>query len=437
MKNRQKKMRAKVMTVIFGYVLIVSISGCGKADRDDIAEDLYSVNTDDADMNPVSGDDKAEERLQYTMQGSNGRKITVDAVIEFPDVLKINTYEEIGVHIDDGSLAEFAGAVFDNGEYEIIKPYEICSEEELKQAKVTLETEAAGYEADAVPTAIRENLDDVNYYLNNPKEITYIETVENQILYRLPDGTREWRLQGKIDGETWAVFGFASEYEGEAYQILRLSPYDANRNWSHTVGMSDAAVEKNVCDLQNARNSANEAMEKLGYGDMTVIDTKQLMPEGGNMENLEGYRFTYGKCPDGIAVLYIDNYFAMVEGTDLKSEQEYVHVYVNAEGVANIEFTDTYKMGDAMSENMAVMPFDKVDEIARAEMVNYLEDYSGTDITVTEVRMGYMTITYDGAKYALVPAWIYYVDGGSYNTNKQGLFAINALDGGVINFSRY
>lgn len=441
MRKMQGKMKVRIVLFVLGCVLLVSVSGCGRADRDDIAEDLSSANTDasagDADMNHVLGDDKAEERLQYTMQGSNGRKITVDAEIEAPDISRMNIYEETAMYINDESLAEFAGAVFDEGEYQIIKPYEICSEEELEQAKMALEIEAAEYETDAVPTAIRKNLDDVNYYLSNLKETTYIETVDNQIIYILPDGTWKWKLQGKIDGNMWSLSGFVSEYEGGSNQILKLSPYDANQNWSSTVVMSDATAEYNACDLQTAKNLANEAVEKLGYGDMTVIDTKQLMPEGGSTENLDGYRFTYGRCPEGIETLYMDNSYAKAEGADVNSAQEYIFVYVNTGGVALINFSDTYKLGTVMSENMTVMPFETVDEIARAEMVNYLEEYNGADITVSQVRLGYMTITYNGSEYSLVPVWAYYYDTDIYDAGKKAMFAVNALDGGIINLENY
>lgn len=429
------RIRRVISLTILLVIFYACNTGCSKNAKDNNAADLNGNNdfASNSDANAINNY-KSGSSLQYTVQSSNGTKIIVDANIPEMYKEKIDVYAETIIDMSDEYAIQYAKSVFDNGEYEIVKPLMVCNEEELKEVKARLENEALNYNSNEIPERINIEIEQVDSYLENYRSHENTETESDKVLYKF-DTILVGSIKGKIDDEEW-IMNFECGYQDNKVLMIDIRPYGDHYYWDYdgTCGMEEDSVN-NPCDLESSKKLANQTIEKLGFENMAIIDIKHIIPDGGKSSNAAGYYFTYGKSIDGVSAVYSDFINAYIDGMNISSEQEYIRVCINDDGIMSVSYGDSYKTGEVLSQNSSVMGIEEIDNIARSQMVEYIENNSDEDIKITEIAFGYMTVTYDGVGYSLVPVWIYYSSTTDDSIEgKYPLFAINALDGVVIQF---
>lgn len=435
-------------------VCILLLSGCGRSKRDRLEEDLSNVDTE---ISSGSDADALDVPVQcnYTLTSASGNtKINVDAEVIADGYGNLSVYEQTPVTIDDVYLKHLAESIFDDGVYERVKPYGICSLEELQTEDRFLQElyEEAGeeYPSWKIGTYI-ENYDEKN--VQEMPEGTLImhseEYVDGEIV-----STDSCTLRGYVDGEIAELAYYNYNYQEEHYKNLELCNI-VRRGTVYTSCSTEYELVptlygENQCNLENATYTVQDIMQRMGYTDMKLISTEHLVMNGDTADTLymDGYNFTFVPQTEGIDHLLCNQTYAVVkdkyEINTMLNElpgagQEWICIGIDSAGIRGINFAIRYDRGERLSEETSTLSFSQVDEVAQDYMNCVLEawDASGavTEINIVEVRLGYMTLLYDD-QYTLVPVWMYVEEKAvERDVLNNALFAVNALDGSIVQFT--
>lgn len=142
-------------------------------------------------------------------------------------------------------------------------------------------------------------------------------------------------------------------------------------------------------------------------------------------------------------------------------QQEYIEIWVNKSGLINFEWISPTEVGSVIQENLSILPFSEICEIAEQQFVNtyanptssYIflsEDILLSEIHITEIALGMRRMqTGNSGEYIYLPVWDFY--GYTNNTYSEGsgrpvdengkivykdfadsFLTLNALDGSLI-----
>lgn len=465
-------------------LLIVTLcAGCGRENKDDIQDKYNQVQGENGGQAESSALDASAtytypETVNYVSNADiPDQKTTIDANVMAETTENIGVYGLSFVPIDDALVKSYADKLFDNGEYEIIKPLDICNEEELnaqREHAVQL-IEYYGGESRAgqkyyklpcgtIPYAPEDLINSIDYELSKYEESNYVELAEGQLLYKetresyedTPEDSittlkSKTRLRGKVDGEEWdMVVQYVEPVDGVPYGVISMSNVYIDSivyDYKPINEMNTMFYGENVLDLEGARKDALSALEKLGFDEIdniytcNVITVDNYTIADGAMyyegEKNNGYCFVFGRRYGNLDVGYVAHGYnnlelTKVHGEELGNFQEYIYVTVTDAGIYNISFSTGYEVAEKLSDNSNLLEFNYINDAA----IKYIEDQPITYKNIGTIELKYITAYYENDGYALVPVWIYYdsMEGEVSTDEPRARFGVNALDGSIVDF---
>ncbi len=439
--------------IILGMVAL--LTACGKAKKDDIAEELKgnagleasagnAENTENAGNH--TGSDEVPDTISYVVEG-NGNTAKIDAKVYADGYGSVPVFSVKRNEDKDEWVAAQAKKIFDDGQYDNIKPYEIQSREELQaELEFYRECEANGY----LDAAWHKDI--VQYMLDHFNESDYVKYPDDKLVYTkeeketgadnevLTYTINEASLRGYVDERIWSMSYSDGTYEDlwnndvVSYEYMPWLEAHCIEEKEYAYNLSNISETyiQNKCSREDAEKQAEQFLKKHGFENMELLHIAQVerQPEQGDIY-ADGYLMIYGMEQDKAHLL-----FAHCAGKTIMdfethnwAMQPYVEVQVNSNGVYSIVITGNYEKPEMTTGDAEMLTFEQVNEIAKEEFTKMLN--GNTSYTVDVIEFGYVYITYDGLSYAIVPAWRYY--NGDRNENKrEAVLTICALDGSVI-----
>lgn len=433
--KKQKKIdgrsrcREKILSGIL--VLLLGVTGCGRADRSQIEADISKVN---AGMETASDEDPSgnmlgeiPEHIAYEkINDSNGNCIKVDAAVIVPEIPSYGVYKENHIDINDAYLKTMAEKLFDRGEYEQIKPAWMCTQEELEKEQEYINRLVSTYDLDALAInygGAKEDIAEVClpdwlYYLYHYyNEVSYdgsteAELTEGKLIYGYEDfydaydkeASREYNtcaLRGTVDGREWILYyenvvndgvwlakvveGPASSSRGSIVSFMKgcnqnmlvLAPVDSRSVGGIEICSQDNYLEtnlygENASDEEQCRRMVYDFAEEMGLADsmdIVCVNNCIVTDEEGN-RSLDGYRMYMAPVIDGVQNYFSDMACLHIENEsyDTNAWQEYIAFDVSSEGVGNVFIGDRYEIGECMSQQAGMLTFEQADMIAQKHM---------------------------------------------------------------------
>ncbi|MDE6025647.1 MAG: hypothetical protein K2G45_09350 [Lachnospiraceae bacterium] len=444
------KFDRRIHTSIIILSLVVLFTSCGKAKKDDIANDLKeNAGMEASGGNAVEKDVASEipDTISYVVE-SGGRTANVDAKIYADGYGNVPTFAVTECEDKDEYVLKYAQKLFDKGEYDNVKPYEVLSREELEKELQFYQEKYSGSE-EYSQNRYTEYIEGLFKNFDDTKHVDY---PDDKLVYtRTEEADADWtfvyeeaRLRGYVGGRMWIMDYNDSYYDyvtdGELIHqeyIPYLEAYCLDEEYvvEDTLGMDEANIN-NPCNRERAEGQAKQFLSRLGLDNMELLhivhNNIRLTEE---TSTVDGYTMIFGMSENGTHLLfsygvpkthmesYVENMFAV---------QPYVEVQVNRNGVYAIVIRGNYNVPEIMSEETTMLSFDELNETAKEEFANIISrDFYVYDIG--SIEFGYVYITYDGLAYEIVPAWRYYEAGSERDTTvKTSVLTICALDGSII-----
>lgn len=449
-------------------ILVFGLSGCGKDNK--LADNMGGVNHEEhissdsdgnqTEMQAASGE--IPERISYTIEDKDGKDIVnVDAAVVSEGYENLKVYQESRIEVDDAYLKRLADALFDDAEYEVVKPYWMCTREELDREQTYLDALYLFYKenGEIFPGWLVDCIDLVEHYSTYYNGGTVGDLSEGQLIYR----TMLTRDDESVEYESCMLRGMVGEDE---YQILYTSliPEHGERSVQFEIqrlyvehpsyvkqSVEDSKITyvygENACDREQSERMAHDMAMELGFSDREVAAVYHRMVDDEEQSNrLDGYWIYMVRGVNGVQNIFSNSSTAGPERQEEELEwagQEYLAFEVDAKGVCSIYIGDMYELGACMSENASVLTFEQVDGAAQSYLERVfgalsvdelvLGESKGEILGVERVRFGYVTLNYDGS-YALIPVWMYYMAIDDNAPSTVAFFAVNAMDGSIIVF---
>lgn len=442
-------MRLQYKKMIAMFLLTLCLSGCSKAERDELSDDIRSLE-ENGSLSSVSDAEESSvgipERINYTISGTV-QDVRVNAEVISAGYGQVSVWQEEKVIIDDTYLVTLAETVFDAGKYEVVKPYFMCSRSELEDEAAYLEQwyEFYNQNSNTCPEWIYQCQEAVDYFTEYyDEENTVSDLTEGKVVYQtqLSDGNNgPWRqciLRGTVGGDPWQLLYmnqniYSSNMSLELYRLNEEHPI------YKLIGVEDEvqiqARGDNPCGSEECEREAREMAEKLGFDMETAKVFHRVYADKAGNEALDGYRIFMVRNTDGIQHIFGGDISVVISdnGGLWNANQQCIAFDINAEGVTGIFVNEIYRRGDCIAGEVKLLSFDKVDEMAQEYMqteVDALSDFADLypvqqPAQVNSVYLGYLTLHY-GEGYTLVPVWAYFLDNGTM------WFGVNALDGSIV-----
>lgn len=116
--------------VIFLGVTCLALAGCGKGRGDELSKDYQRNDALEGDVSAET--DSVTGHLEYELVSDSGITFTVDADATGGGKLaESHCYGAKPVEVDEAYLKEHVYTIFDEGTLQQVKPYEVCSQQEL------------------------------------------------------------------------------------------------------------------------------------------------------------------------------------------------------------------------------------------------------------------------------------------------------------------
>lgn len=440
-----RKLKKGIFFVAF-ICCISLLSGCGRANSDDIASDFGKEPTMDSataaleDAQTSVSDASIPERVEYVLESPGDDDVAaVRANVEADDFNNMKIVEMTPMVIDDEKIDDIAKLLFDNGEYKRIKPYQISSMEELQTEQEDLQ-EILGDNRELIGY---EDLSDVLHWIEVYDETTVQEMPEEQLIYNFEEEgglNAICRLRGYVDGELWELLYQERECVNDRGVTwiengIRIYPLcGTSSRFFEERGLFEVELGENLMSYENALRISQAFLEGIGFENLEPTWSYDLfVPTGADEGVLDGYCILFSKSIDGKPGAYMANDLAKFRGETYGANQGYASVTIDSSGISNVSVFNPYEMGEVMSDHVAMLDFWQVDEIARAYMTDMISTRTEEIIyieTVT-ISLAYVTIAYDG-QYVALPVWIYL--GPDFPGLREANFGINAIDGELIEF---
>ena len=439
-KNYMLKIKAFISTLL---IVTGVFTACGKPDKEDIAKDLGGNATSDSATKSDAVQEQIPENLSYSVTSGGDGAVKVEAEVSYEEYGQVPTYKLKKRDKNDEWVKSYAEKLFDNGEYINVKPYDICSKDELETEKQfweerldALDESSAGY------SHVQSEIGYIEYQIEHFSESDYVKYPEGQLVFTgsnsyygddftYDESYERAQLRGEVDGNVWllnydyTVYGF----EVIAEPVLYGSCVEKMDYISGSYGL-DVGIYKNKCDREQAENEAERLLDRLGFNNMECIKMTEIHPNQATY--CDGYGIIYGPSLNGIKMFSCFGEGISVDGETI-AVQPYVIVFVNSEGAYNFCIMEDYDVEEILSENSQMLSFQQIDGIAHGEFEKMMDEHPNASYNITKIKFEYLCVTYDGLSYAMIPAWTYYMEWINYgDTVLYPVLIVNALDGAII-----
>lgn len=237
---------------------------------------------------------------------------------------------------------------------------------------------------------------------------------------------------------------------------------DFKVNRSDLMGNFMAAqdIQPDTSELQNhtaeIRDKAVKIVKDLGFTDFLPAGEEFMVTLSGDEEhNGEimlsnvGYGIHFTRVIDGIPVTYTHADGNASEGDWAAWPYESVDIVFDEKGLASFAWNDPYQMEELSDENVFLLPFEDIGQIAREMFLKKYADFYKEmgwkiDFQIDEVRLGYMRVTEKGnpEEGTMIPVWDFFGSrtvGDPKGDESMSAFGpyeswltINAMDGTII-----
>ncbi|MDE6025841.1 MAG: hypothetical protein K2G45_10355 [Lachnospiraceae bacterium] len=447
----------KIYTFMIVLSAMVLFTACGKAKREDIADDLKGNLGMDASAGDVGKENETDgipDNISYAVNVED-RIINVDAKVYADGYGNVPTFAAKECADREEWILNYAKKIFDNGEYKNVKSYELLNREELEEElqfykeRYAENDENNHYNATSYIEELLDNYNEEEHVSSTDQLIYSDEYFNEETEHSLV--TNRATLRGYVDGRMWTLV-FEDGYEDEIIdgekRHLDIIPSligwcmdDMDEGYFLSGAPMDETYPINLCKRENAEKQAKDFLKQHGFDNMELLHIEQNKKYNSySMDEytMDGYTMAFGMSENGTHLLfgYEAGYLAMEPETDYAAVQPYVEVVVNSNGVCGITIKGIYDETEVMSVESKLLSFEKINEIAKEKFTEMLEKEDSVSFDIGSIEFGYVYITYDGLSYVAVPAWRYYdVDGGRDAFFRISHLTICALDGSIIYYS--
>lgn len=445
--------------VIFLGVTCLVLAGCGKNRGDELSKDYQRNDALEGDVSAES--ESVTGHLEYELISDSGITFTVDADATGGGKLaESHCYGAKPVEVDEAYLKEHVYTIFDEGTLQHVKPYEVCSQQELanrqnqllqRQQELQLQTDTENSSVHAIwENGIQSDLETEDWLADQRDESMVTEETGKAIYtYEIADGitTSLARVDGEID-EIPYVYTCAY-YDSNAYpysrmRYMRYDMYSYEAKITVRPKTEEDAVEG--LDIREAEAKADAFLAKLGYDDFTCFETgigaKLVANEDAASMNPStlndcAYCFSYTRTRDGIPVAGTPGAYNFTFGiaNQLPASEEVITVAVDVDGVAVADIQSApYDVEETGIGIESVLTLEQVDAAAQ----NYMQKFEKTNayadvhkIMIDRVELNYVYVCYTDGKCNVIPIWAYY--GSTREGGKERyLFGVSAVDGQIV-----
>lgn len=446
--DRHEKKTGVILSAVL--VLSLALTGCGNAGKNELSDDMNRANdniSSGSDGSGVSSGNDLEgipENISYELKSPSGdNTVEVEAEVVSAGYDKIGVYSADRIEVDEDYLKDLADKLFDDGEYEVVKPYPACTMEELEAEETYLRGILAEAESDW-SSMLGALAFEMSVYAPAAAEDWHGGEV---IWTHTGNGRKEAKLRGEIDGIVYELEFAEREGSGEDAGNFSLMVVPLWRN-STTYSLSDPEYSlsetlygENQCNKEDAIRYADDLVQRLGFSDMELADFSNAMVYNEDIEDLhlDGYRLYFVRNIGGMQNILCENSYTIVESALDEpfggGSQEYLVMDIDSQGLIAIGFAPRYEL-TPMSGQVEKLSFEQVDEVAQNFMQNIINSWDEVKGKYTqqiaEVRLGYVTVLYED-KYVLAPVWVY-INAHAFSDQpvENAWFGINALDGSII-----
>ncbi|MBQ9934638.1 MAG: hypothetical protein IJO70_02225 [Lachnospiraceae bacterium] len=463
-------MRKRLLLCII--MVILCLSGCDNKEGKEIDEKLSSLDSSESIVGEENNKDdeiySMPESVSYELSSklNSGKFIKVDAKVSATQTDDISVYSLSYTPMDDAYIKGYADKLFDNGEYSVVKPYEISSLEQLNEERnhyMDIWSYYGGVDGEGVKQHYgvyssisigpEHNITMIDQQVSEFQESNVVEYKENQILYEESYEdfdeagniageviAKKGKLRGTVDGDEWELRAYGTnENNKHDYDVMIMHKIYTDTEVIQCIGVNDFATScygNNLLDIDTARADVEEFLKKLGFDKIDNISTFQLVTKMGDKEVNDGYRFIFAPRYDSLPLAFLNSSYvidtptyAKVYGIEQACFQEYIHVNITSEGILEVSFYKGYDEPVELTDDAELLSFEDVDIIAK----KYIEESYPFVLTISNIELEYVITYYGEEDYALVPVWLYSteIDVGGWDSS---CFGINALDGSVIEF---
>lgn len=449
--------------VIFLGITCLVLAGCGKGRGDELSKDYQRNDALEGDVSAET--DSVTGHLEYELVSDSGITFTVAADVTGGDRLAESCcYGAEPVEVNETYLKEQVSTVFDEGTEKLVKPYPMCSQEELAERQRELQQKqqefqtqvdsekstinviwTRGLEADLAANTLAGDQQDEEIVQNGTGKYMYTA--------RKTDGstTSLARIDGEISEVPYVYEWACYDDKGNTpYSITRYVRYDMISEGTYsgiTVRPKTETDQVEDLDLRDAESRAYDFLVKLGYGDFSCFETGIGSKLGENTDgtsmsatiNDNWYCFSYTRVKDGIPAAgtsgVLDFTFGIAD--ELATPDEVITVAVDADGVAVVNIQSAqYEVDETGTKIETFLSMEQVDAAAQ----KYMQEFKKTDayatvrkMTVDRVKLNYVYVHYTNGKYNVIPVWAYYgFTGSGYDGKERYLFGVSAVDGQIV-----
>lgn len=440
-------------------------------------EEAKAAEDTSSEQNLLSRKLGAPEHYQSERKDETGKlQILTDAEVEIPDTDKVSAIAVSQHNFDQAVLDRITDTFFPDAE---IYSYDSYSQRTKADYQKEIE-KLKGYVAEG-------NLDP--YHWGTDENGSYIYDIYQMIgdyEQEMAGAPEEKNLEAvrpqQTDGKFWGV---ASQPDGSAYNYIvksygsmpmevrvekiyenvespRWMGYDMASGGNFDIPDEETFKQEIGITLEEAQKLTDEktAMLQLENMEMTSWEYGICYEEGSDPENRSrkildtGYMLHYTRKLNGIPITYTDSMGGGVE--DMNSDMETwgyetLDFMVTKDGIGRALFINQYDIGEVRTENLNLMPFDKIMEtyekmmvIKNADVLNYADSRI---YHIDRIAFGYSRIyepSTDSRSGLLVPVWDFfgeeetvYNNEGQLQTDRStgqydSILTINAVDGSVI-----
>lgn len=458
------------------------LTGCGKG-RGDVASDYQK--------NAEGGTFEAGEpsNISYQVAGNNNVTFTVDADVTGGERLSGSRCYGVKTQVFDDSYVESkVYPVFDEGTAQSVKPYMVCTDQEMDDrrdalwAEIDKAVEQSASQTDAISEIWKDgffaDMSELNCTTDTKGQALHTTltgeekvdpripvTADNQKTYSYVDAEGKnisrARVDGEIDGLPYVYetyYRAASDSEENVNWVTLYMRYDRYRKQILVRPKEDGDEIPDLGEA-DAQAVADAFLQKLGYGDFVCCGTeigayreRDEDPDTMSANLIDHwYCFSYSRKVDGIsaAVTAGVNDLRFGVSGELTAPQETIDVTVDAQGVATVKIqANQYELEEEGTGITSYLTFEQVDAAAQKYMSEYKQpDYITKNvtqaITITHVKLNYAYVRYTDGNYNMIPVWAYYgyqFEQNPYQERYSGdasprecfMFGVSAVDGQII-----
>ncbi|MDO5155601.1 MAG: hypothetical protein Q4D51_06515 [Eubacteriales bacterium] len=426
---------------LFMGVMLLAFSGtgCGKKEAVVPSEEIViEENTETAVK-------------EYAYESMDGTKITIHSTIASDFVDQANIYSCTPIVKDEAYIKDFAKKLFDGGNYEVLKPYFICSEDELfdlEEAEREKIDETLGTESEK-QSIVENTIIQTRYYCveNTSEETIYsrdeslvMDMPENAMLVHLESekygAFDTCRLRGYINGQECELFYYniPGNYFFHVYATEPTSKADVYWNGEES--------GDNICkkeDIQSAMQDLLKRMELDEFELQDFVSRKEGQKENGYLGVANRQIGVFGSEYLSIGSIFGED--------DQRSYMEGVVMEMDENGLVQMLVNHHYEIGkpsEAVNllsqqeiETSISKSFDHCDILNR--FITVVLNSNRKDLEV-EQKLMYMPLWCGDAGWQYVPVWTLVTDWDMgvkseniYRVN-SGVFSVSAVDGERIEF---